>query len=237
MLTLEAAQSAREQCRIGIGLIRPADPDPRKYLEFAHEDISDGDGPRHRVNALANAKRALHLHVETFCDALGFERWTEKPKRPDFSVRVRFLAECGIATPRIVAKLNKFRNAVEHEYSVPSREETLDYVELVDLYLRASESLVRSFPHIREIKPEVDNAVYCLRTAVGSGVVDVYKCESLALLSAFPSSNQANGGERVIRENPISLQPERRVSVGDDASQFFRWAQILLGLVVRDLKV
>lgn len=45
-------------------------PSAEDYLDFARQDLADGITPRHLINALSNAKRALHMRMEDVC--LGF---------------------------------------------------------------------------------------------------------------------------------------------------------------------
>ena len=45
-------------------------PEPYQYLEFAKADIMSSD-ERGAINALGNAKRAVHLTIESFLKILG----------------------------------------------------------------------------------------------------------------------------------------------------------------------
>jgi hypothetical protein len=48
--------------------------------------------------------------------------------RSSFPQRLGFCRRCGVGSPRIIEKVNWLRNAVEHEYRVPSREKAEDFV-------------------------------------------------------------------------------------------------------------
>lgn len=116
---------------------------PFEYLEFARLDLSDGNEPRNLINALGNAKRALHLQVETIANGYGYRKLSRSSKFPP---KLDFLGEIGITTPAIISKLNTLRNKVEHDYLVPDLEQIQDYCDVVELFLRATEAPINTFP-------------------------------------------------------------------------------------------
>lgn len=125
----------------------PVKTTPRVYLDFAIKDFESCISPKHNrilVNSLSNAKRALHLQVETIAKAFGFS----KPKRgfPNFHSYLGFCERCGVVTPRILKKLNTVRNAVEHDYYIPSETETEDFIDVVELFLAATDRFIYQFP-------------------------------------------------------------------------------------------
>ena len=79
---------------------------PFQYLEFAREDLNNGVEPRNLINSVGNAKRALHLQVETIANGYGFQKLKRGTK---FPAKLEFLSEIGIATPSIISKLNALR--------------------------------------------------------------------------------------------------------------------------------
>lgn len=108
---------------------------PLNYLEFANEDLKDGGVQRNLINSISNAKRALHLEVETLCKAFGQEHAKKKAKT--FPQRLKFLNDCGMVRYRLLTKLNNIRNLVEHEYYIPERNEVEDFIDVVDLFIDA----------------------------------------------------------------------------------------------------
>jgi hypothetical protein len=125
----------------------PDGPSPRSYLDFAVEDLA-GSSERSRVNALSNAKRALHFQVELIAGAYGFQRMS---KRTSFYEKLEFCKRCGIVGPRILNKLNKVRNAVEHDYYIPTQAEVEDFVDVVELFLFGTDRFLTRFPADVEI--------------------------------------------------------------------------------------
>lgn len=119
---------------------------PEKYLEFAKEDFTnfiEEKKPRYLVNAVSNAKRALHYQVEALAIALG---WEHIKSRNDFPSKMSFLDSCGVLSPTIIGRINRFRNSVEHDYYIPTENEALEYLEIVELYLRATHYTSIHFP-------------------------------------------------------------------------------------------
>jgi hypothetical protein len=112
------------------------DVSPRAYLLFAVADLQASNDERSRVNALSNAKRALHFQVELIAKAYGF---TKMHKRTSFYEKLEFCRKCGIVGPRILGKINKLRNAVEHAYHLPAQTEVEDFVDVVELFLTATD--------------------------------------------------------------------------------------------------
>jgi hypothetical protein len=118
---------------------------PSTYLDFSKDDLNDGNDRRNRVNAVGNAKRAFHLQIEMLCDAFGWSA-LHNDKIIGFPPKLEFLNTCGILSPNILKKLNKKRNAIEHDYFIPSLDEVEDYLDIVELFIMATKSLLDSFP-------------------------------------------------------------------------------------------
>ncbi|WP_146613025.1 hypothetical protein [Halomonas sp. SL1] len=124
---------------------------PRIYLEYAIEDLSLGKEHRTLINAISNAKRALHLQAETISNAFGIKSTYPKGIIP-FPKIIGFLKDCGIVGDRILRKLNKIRNSVEHDYYLPSENEVDNFIDIVELFIAATDRLVMCFPSNAEIE-------------------------------------------------------------------------------------
>ena len=122
---------------------------PAQYLEFARKDLEGDSEARNIINALGNIKRALHLQVDTIAEGYAYHKLKRSSK---FPAKLEFLGEMGIATPSIISKLNTLRNKVEHDYAVPELEQIKDYCDVVELFLRATESTINTFPDMVEFE-------------------------------------------------------------------------------------
>lgn len=110
-------------------------------LDFAIADLKDGDvaasaSPRHLVNALSNAKKALHLRLEDVC--LGFGCGSLKSVK-SFPKLIAYARNCGVVAPRVLERLNSRRNMVEHEFDVPKKEDVENFVDVVQLFLAVTD--------------------------------------------------------------------------------------------------
>jgi hypothetical protein len=148
----------------------------RRYLAFAIADINDGDSDRHLVNAVSNAKRALHLRIECLIDAYGGELL--RKELATFPRRLEFCNRCGIVSPTVLRRLNAMRNDVEHDYLIPTREQTLDFVDIIDLFLEASSWLVHKFPEHLELASQAATYWFRIRCVPRSGLINVERMGS-----------------------------------------------------------
>jgi len=113
---------------------------PKEYFDFAQMDRSDGTSGRHLVNSVSNSKRALHLRMENLYNGFGGMVVAGKPH--NFPELVGFLRKCGIVSPRILDRINKLRNAIEHDYYVPTIDEVDTFLDITELFLGATDILI-----------------------------------------------------------------------------------------------
>ncbi|WP_321891563.1 DUF4145 domain-containing protein [Burkholderia cenocepacia] len=124
-------------------------PKPSDYLSFAVSDFEDasrgnGDSVRHCINAISNAKRALHLQVESLCESFGFNLMRNRPRT--FPARVEYLERSGVIGKRLLRKLNSVRNDVEHEYRFATLEEAELAVDVTELFIESCRLYRARFP-------------------------------------------------------------------------------------------
>ncbi|MBR8276916.1 hypothetical protein KDX15_24065 [Burkholderia cenocepacia] len=115
----------------------------RQYLRFAELDIEEGDTPRHLVNGITNAKRALHLRMEDICNGFGFDKLGGSRSFPSM---VKFISSLGITAPRLLVRLNKLRNEVEHDYVLPARQDVETFLDVASLFVAATDRWVDRQP-------------------------------------------------------------------------------------------
>ncbi|MFQ1699262.1 hypothetical protein ACJ5NV_01570 [Loktanella agnita] len=159
---------------------------PSDYLKFATFDIHENQDERACVNGVTNAKRALHLRIESLAEIfgsahIGINGHSHFPKLIDF------VGKCGVVAPGILRRLNKIRNEVEHRYFVPSFDQVEDFVDIVQLFLSATEGLISQFPTDVDLSsddedlPGIDRRRLTISTNPRSGLIDVraleVKCE------------------------------------------------------------
>jgi uncharacterized protein YutE (UPF0331/DUF86 family) len=107
---------------------------PEEFLEYAESDLKIDDN-HHLVNCLSNIKRAIECQIDSLLIGFGlFEK--AKNKNWNFPTKIEKLNEIGIVSPRILSKINKSRNLLEHEYTIPEREKVEDALDVAILFIR-----------------------------------------------------------------------------------------------------
>lgn len=114
---------------------------PRQLLHFGEENLSSKDNSR-LVDALSNIKRALDCQIDLIIFEHGYGRRLRDEKWR-FPRKIGFLKEYGIIAPRILEKINKTRNLLEHEFKMPSLENVEDAFDVVLLFIGYTENLRR----------------------------------------------------------------------------------------------
>jgi hypothetical protein len=112
----------------------PWDVKSSEYLRFAETDVQSNDR-RGAVNALANAKRALECQIDSLI--IAFEM-ANIASRWRFPAKVEALGKIGLVAPRILAKVNRHRNEMEHKYICPPLEVVRDFVDVVALFIEST---------------------------------------------------------------------------------------------------
>lgn len=112
------------------------------YLSYAKSDLAH-DGNQGSINALGNVKRSLHLMIDTLLQNYGL---LAQNSNLHFPAKLTLLDDVGLISLNVFRKLNVERNLAEHEYTVPSREQVEDFVDVCQLLRLAMEHLGESIP-------------------------------------------------------------------------------------------
>lgn len=104
---------------------------PNEFLRFGEYDLN-ANYDHHLVNSLSNTKRAIDSQLDSLLIGLGL---SERATKWHFPPKVTYLNNVGIISPRILNKINKKRNLLEHEYKNPSIEEVEDALDIAKLFI------------------------------------------------------------------------------------------------------
>lgn len=118
-------------------------PSAEKYLEFAEADLAEGKTPRHLVNSIANAKRALHLRIEDLCLGFGSVSLSRLSK---FPLMLEYIRKCGVVAPTVLSQINSLRNKIEHDFTIPMEQEATTFLGVVALFLSATDRWITRRP-------------------------------------------------------------------------------------------
>lgn len=114
---------------------------PRDFLKHAEESLLTKEAGRF-INVLTNTKRALDSQIELIIYENGYG---DKMKKENwkFPKKISFLKNRGIIAPRLLEKINKARNQLEHQFVTPKVEETEDALDVVTLFVGYVNALPR----------------------------------------------------------------------------------------------
>ena len=115
---------------------------PSDFLKYAEADISSEKNAGNLVNALSNTKRALDCQIELIICEHGLKN-KQKKERWNFPKKIKFLREKNIVAPRILEKINRTRNILEHEFKKPNIDNIEDALDIVTLFIGYSKQLRR----------------------------------------------------------------------------------------------
>ncbi len=111
---------------------------PKEYLEFADKDLLV-NGNHGLVNSLSNAKRAIDCQITNLLSVLGLKT------SGNIHTKIQRIEDIGILAPRIIKKVNKIRNLLEHEFYKPTNDEAEDAVDIATLFVEATDKVFREF--------------------------------------------------------------------------------------------
>jgi hypothetical protein len=111
---------------------------PEDFLDRAEADLESG-GEGASLNAITNAKRAIHCQVDTVLAASGYD-----PTRLSMRTKLQKVAALGFVAPRILKRVSDTRNVLEHEYRRPDPDHVAEAVDLATLFVGMAGQALRS---------------------------------------------------------------------------------------------
>tara|TARA_R110001583_G_scaffold194829_3_gene367251 strand:+ start:6103 stop:6771 length:669 start_codon:yes stop_codon:yes gene_type:complete len=124
------------------------DISPIQFLEYANKDL-ESEIKHKFINALSNAKRAIDGQIESLLKLYGFYKKSKK-ENWGFPKKLRCLNGIGIITPKILEKLNRQRNIMEHEFTNPESEKVEDFVDIASLFIDGTNRFLMNFVSLCE---------------------------------------------------------------------------------------
>ncbi|GAB6989080.1 hypothetical protein [Paenibacillus pini] len=112
----------------------------RDYLGFAENQIKIGTTEA-RINCISNLKRAVDCQIDTFLFSLSIYEVFKK-RNLKFERKLELVEAIGVFNSNSLAKLNKIRNKMEHEYTIPDINEIDLYFDLVSAFVSNLESVI-----------------------------------------------------------------------------------------------
>ncbi|CAI8749380.1 hypothetical protein [Pseudomonas sp. IT-P260] len=117
---------------------------PVEFLTLAEEDFQRG-GLSALVNATTNAKRAVVSQMDQLLISFGYKSTSFEVPR-----KLEKLQALGLLAPRLLRKVVKMRNILEHEYKKPSLAAVEEVLDIASLYLFSSSAMFIPFDDVLE---------------------------------------------------------------------------------------
>lgn len=109
--------------------INPDGIEPRKYIQYAKADLITKD-IRGAINAIGNAKRAVHLLIGSLLEISGLAH-NFSPKK--FPQKLNIIERAEFFPTVLINNLNDERNIIEHEYKKINYDEAKKFVAAAEM--------------------------------------------------------------------------------------------------------
>jgi hypothetical protein len=136
------------------------------------------------MNALGNAKRALHLTIDSLLNAYGLLACNTKI---NFPKKLELLDTAGLISLSILSTLNLERNVMEHEYRVPSSLRVQELIDVGRLLLLATLRMGGHVPYGCLAGWRLDQKLGVVQLDPGRGTLSFYDVDG-------PTSTSSDGG-------------------------------------------
>lgn len=166
---------------------------PQEFIKYAEYDLNL-KYDHNIVNALSNAKRALDCQLDTILLVLGYYFLSQK-KQWSFPKKIELIKELGIIAPRILKKVIKKRNLLEHQFIKPNKDEVEDFLDISMLFVASTEIYTLSFPKRIQLRNEKNQKTYLIKNNFENENfwVGVYP------IGSFPALDKTSG-EKITEE-------------------------------------
>lgn len=118
---------------------------PFDYLDFAELEI-ENDSTNSRINCITHLKRAIECELDTFLHIFKIPN-----KSNNFPQKVEFAKNAGLFSSRSIEKLNKIRNKLEHQYSIPHSIDIENYFDIAAGFVHSIEGCIYLFSNYQHM--------------------------------------------------------------------------------------
>jgi hypothetical protein len=124
--------------RVGDIFNFPFEIRPRELILYANKDLESED-KRGLIGALKNAKSAIDCQVDAILTVLGIK------KGRNFPTKAEQINQLGLLAPRVLKRIVQLRNHLEHDHSLPKKEQVEDAVDIATLFVELTDRIFRMF--------------------------------------------------------------------------------------------
>jgi hypothetical protein len=116
---------------------------PSEFIGFAELDLQSTFDHKY-INALSNAKRALDCQADRLLKLFGYYK-DSQDKFWGFPKKIELIQKFQIIAPRVLNKINKTRNLMEHQYIKPKATQVEDFLDIVSLFIASTDHYASNF--------------------------------------------------------------------------------------------
>jgi len=116
---------------------------PQDFISYAEVDLAS-DYEHNVINALSNSKRALDCQLDILLLSFGYYKKSQKDQW-SFPKKIDLMNELGLIAPRVLKKINKQRNLLEHQFVKPKRESVEDFLDITMLFIASTDRYSLNF--------------------------------------------------------------------------------------------
>jgi hypothetical protein len=119
------------------------DISPQDFIKYSEIDLSN-NYDHNIINALSNSKRALDCQLDTLLVAFGYYDLSQKESW-SFPKKLELISDLGVIAPRVLTKINKQRNLLEHQFIKPQKEQVEDFLDIAMLFIASTDKYSLKF--------------------------------------------------------------------------------------------
>ncbi|MBT1703212.1 hypothetical protein [Chryseosolibacter indicus] len=116
---------------------------PSEFIGFAESDLQSSFDHKY-INALSNAKRALDCQADRLLKLFGYYKESQD-KFWGFPKKLELIQKFEIIAPRVLNKINKTRNLMEHQYIKPKSDQVEDFLDIASLFIASTDHYASNF--------------------------------------------------------------------------------------------
>ena len=121
---------------------------PKEFLRYAKDDFNSNYNHK-LINSLTNAKRAIDCQIDEVLTIFGIS-YNSIPNQSKnlleiakvnnkLPYKLQLIQALNLAPGFIVAKARSLRNKLEHHYSIPSKRQVQESIDIAELFIRSIE--------------------------------------------------------------------------------------------------
>lgn len=145
----------------------PFDISPKNFLKYAEYDLNN-EYEHHLINSLSNIKRAIDCQFDSLFYGFGLLKKSVQ-KKWTFPMKMSSLNDLGVISPRILRKINRKRNLLEHEYVLPNKNDVEDALDVAILFIAYTEKFL--FNAVTEFGFYYERSIYEIKLDYENNII------------------------------------------------------------------